>query len=631
MHNLFPCELLSQGNNFKIYIKINLLPSQLGGRLFTPVFFFNSCFLLSVGSNDQAESTSSSRPRTPPPNNSNIGQSNDDHNLISLSRSPQWRGESSVGNYFNMASNEKHTTEGQTSLNAQGLSTLSHCLTEHNNNSMSCASEKLSLFKSKAAMSGIKVEEDTDLVVDKVQSTITHTMVGEEEEPKRAVSRIPGTATKISDLTVTNEDNASNQEHTLGSKPLGELDFEAIQLSSEEDRDVEIESEGEAYVVEESGISKIENQEEPACIPGIIREGKEHDTVTTAVNTPNGEQVEISVKEDAQIAAFEEIARQIGIKVGSVSKNSPGVQRVETTAAVEADGLDACTEKDAQISRFEEMAWLNGITVGKTTTDRLSASCSESSDSVTLENIQENELLTDTYLFEEDPQIARFQESAWLRGIKVSGKLSNVSSSSSLSPATSDDYLMYHPNGEIHEVAAEKKGNTFEELAWRNGIKIGKPVVPIETLNIVGVSADNSHGQLYGNTATSVESMKRASVVVNHASTQTEVITIDCPSQTCEKDHGFLKQSTQVQVDALREAFAEEFMMWKLDESAGGDDVELCYKDLYFKEKEAAEELSESLQNEKDVSANTKHNHKRVMEQLKEELNSKTEEIEVLT
>ena len=536
-----------------------------------------------------------------------------------------------------MPSNEKHATEGQISLNAQGFSESSRFLTESNNNSKSCTSEMLSLFKSKAAMSGIKVEEDTDLVVDKLQGTITHKVEGEEEEePKRVVeilAQIPEIEPKMTDLAVTNDDIANDLEHALGNKPLGELGSEAIQLNSEEDRDVEMKSEGEEYVVEKSeSTSKVANQEEPACLPGMIQQGKEYDTVTTTVNSLDGEHVAIPMKEDAQIAAFEEIARQIGIKVGSVPKNIPAVQRVETAAAVEADGLDACTEQDAQISRFEEMAWLNGIKVGKKmTTDRLSASCSESSDSVAPENIQGNELYTDTYLLEEDPQIAKFQESAWLRGIKVSGKLSNVSSSSSLSPATSDDYLIYHPSDEIHEVAVEKKGNTFEELARRNGIKIGKPLVPTETLNIAGVSSDNSHGQLYGNTATSVQSMKRASIVFYHAGTQTEVTTADCHSQTCEKDHGVLKQSKQVQVDALREAFAEEFMMWKLDESAGGDDVELCYKDLYFKEKKAAEELSESLQNEKDVSANTKHNHKRVMEQLKEELSSKTEEIEVLT
>lgn len=593
--------------------------------------------MLSVGSKDQTESTSLSSSRTPPPDNSNIGHSNKDHNLTSLSRSPQWHGEtregilhSSVGNYYNVLSNEKHATEGQ------GFSAPSQFLSESKNNSKSRASDKLSLFKSKAAVSGIKVEEDTDLVVDQeVQSNITHTVVGEEEEPKRAVeslAQIPETATKMTDLAVTNEEGVNNFEHTL------ELDSEVIHLRTEEDGNVEIKSEGETCVCEKSeSTSKVENQQESACTTGMIQEGKEYDNVTTSENTLNVEHVAISMKEDAQIAAFEEIARQIGIKVGSVPKRSissvtsPGVHRVETAAVVEADGLDACTEQDAQISRFEELAWLNGIKVGKKKTDRLSASCSESSDSVAPENIQENDFCTGTNLLEEDPQIARFQESAWLRGIKVSGKLSNASSSSSLSPATSDDYLIYHPSDEIREVAAQTKGNTFEELARRNGIKIGKPVVPTETFNIAGVSADYSHGRLHGNTASSVESMERASIVFNHASTQTEVITVDCHSQTCEKDHGFLKQSTQVQVDAFREAFAEEFMMWKLDESAAGDDVELCYKDLYFKEKKAVDELSESLQNEKDVSANTKHNHKRVMEQLKEELNCKTEEIEVLT
>ena len=602
--------------------------------------------MLSVGSKDQAEITILSSSRTPPPDNSDIVHSDKDHNLTSLSRSPQWHGEtregishSSVGDYYNMPINEKHATEGQISLSAKGFSAPSQLLTESKNNYKSCASDKLSLFKSKAAMIGIKVEEDTDLVVDKeVQSHITHTVVSEGEEPKRAVeslAQIPETATKMIDLAVTNEDSVNNLEHALGSRPLWELDSEVIQLSTEEDGDVEINSEGETRVGENSeSTSKAENQEESACTTGMRQESEEYDNGTPSQNTLNIEHVAVSMKEDAQIVAFEEIARQIGIKVGSVPKNSvssntsPGVHRVETAAVVEADGLDAHTEQDAQISRFEEMAWLNGIKVGKKKSDRLSASCSESSDSVVSENIQENEFCTDTYLLEEDPQIARFQESAWLRGIKVSG--SNVSSSSSLSPATSDDYLVYYPSDEIREVAAQTKGNTFEELARRNGIKIGKPVVPTETFNIAGVSTNNSHGRLHGNTASSVESTERASIVFNHASTQTQVTTVDCHSQTCEKDHGLLKQSTQVQVDAVREAFTEEFIMWKLDESAAGDDVELCYKELYFKEKKAAEELGESLQNEKDVSANTKHNHKRIMEQLKEELSSKTEEIEVL-
>ena len=609
--------------------------------------------MLSVGSKDRAECASLSSCMTPPPDNSNIGHSNEDHNSSSLSRSPQWCGEtrqstshSSVGRYYNTPNNEKHATEEQNPVNVQEFSAPQFVTESKNNfNSSLCTTDKLSLFKSKAAMSGIKVEEDTDLVVGEEELTnVTPTMTSEREEPKQAVeslAQIPETTTKITDLAVTNEDSVNNLEHTLGSRPLGELDSEVVQLSIEEDEDVDVEikPEGETCVGE--------NQDESACtcIPGMTqevevknsKEGTEYDIVSNTEDTFNFEHVAVSTKEDAQIAAFEEIARQKGIKVGSVPKNStssvtnPGVHRVETAAIAVADGLNACTEQDEQISRFEEMAWLNGIKVGKEKTGRLSAACSESSDSVAPDNVQENELCTEMYSFGEDPQIARFQESAWLRGIKVSGTLSNVSSSSSLSPATSEDYLLCHPSYESHEVATQTKGDTFEELAKRNGIKIGKSVVPSETLNIAGVSADNSHGRLLGNTATSVESIERASIVFNHACTQTEVTTVDCDSQTCENDHGFLKQSTQVQVDAFREAFAEEFMMWKLDESAAEDDVELCYKDLYFKEKKAAEELSESLQNEKDVSANTKHNHKRVMEQLKEELSSKTEEIEVLT
>lgn len=587
---------------------------------------------------------------TPPPDSSNIGNSSKDH------RSPQRCGEtkesiprSSVGDYDSTPRNEKHVTERQNHVNAEGCSGPFQFAIESQNNSNADTTGKLSLFKSKAAMSGIKVEEDTDVVVNKeVQSKTTPTVVSERQEPKQAVeslAQIPKTAVNMTDLEVKNEDGSNNLQHVLGSMPLVELDSEVVQLSREDDVDIDIKSEGEACVGEKSERkSQFENQVELACIPGMrqeaevqnSKEGKEYDIVTKTEDTVNIEHGSFSMKEDAQIAAFEEIARQKGIKVGSVSKNSissvtsPDVQRVETAAIIAANGLDASTDQDAQISKFEEMAWLNGIKVGKTKTGRLSASCSESSDSVAPENRQENEFCTETYSFEEDPQIARFQESAWLRGIKVGGKLSNVSSRSSLSPASSDDYLLSQPNDEIHEVATKTKGGAFEELAKKNGIKIGKPVAASESVNMARDSADNSFGRLLGNTATSVESVEKASIVFSHASTQTRVTTVDCDSQTCEKDHGFLKQSTQVQVDVFREAFTEEFMLWKLDESAAGDYVESCYKDFYFKEKKIAEELSESLQNEKDVSANTKHNHRRVMEQLKEELNSKTEEIEVL-
>ena len=616
-----------------------------------------SFFVLSAGSKDQAESVRLSNCMTPPPDSSNIGHSNKDHSLTSLSRSPQRCGEtkesiphSSVGDFDNTPRNEKHVTERQNQVNAEGFSGPFQFVIEIQNNSNASTTDKLSLFKSKAAMSGIKVEEDTDVVVDKeVQSKITPTVVSERQEPKQAVeslAEIPKTATNMTDLAVKNEDSSNNLKRVLGSMPLAELDLEVEQLSREDDVDIDIKSEGEACVGGETERkSQFENQVELVCIPGMRQEaevknskkGKEYDIVTTTEDTVKIEHGPFSMKEDAQIAAFEEIARQKGIKVGSVPKNSissvtsPDVQRVETAAIIEADGLDASSDQDAQISKFEEMAWLNGIKVGKKKTGRLSASCSESSDSVAPENRQENEFCTETYSFEEDPQIARFQESAWLRGIKVGGKLSNVSSRSSLSPASSDDYLLSQPNDEIHEVATKIKGGTFEELAKKNGITIGKPVAASESINMARDSADNSHGRLLGNTATSVESVEKASIAFSHASTQTGVTTVDCDSQTCEKDHGFSKQSTQVQVDAFREAFAEEFMLWKLDESAAGDYVESCYKDLYFKEKKNAEELSESLQNEKDVSANTKHNHKRVMEQLKEELNSKTEEIEVLT
>ena len=285
------------------------------------------------------------------------------------------------------------------------------------------------------------------------------------------------------------------------------------------------------------------------------------------------------------------------------------------------------------------MAWLNGIKVGKDDTGRLSDTCSESIESIVAGNIQESEYWTETCPLQEDAQIARFQELAKLKGIKVTprGKWSNNSSGSSLSSASSDECLCLSDD-ETCQVVAQTKGDIFEKLAKRNGIKIGKSDVTyaLDTLSVAGVSTDHSvllnvnAPSFSVNTSTSVQYPGKASIVFSQAGTQTEVTVVNCESQTCEKDFGLVKQSRGVQVDVEKEAFEEEFVMWKLDENAAGDDVEMCYKELYFKERKDRQELSESLQNEKDVFANTKHNHRRVMEQLKEELSSKTEETEVI-
>lgn len=77
-------------------------------------------------------------------------------------------------------------------------------------------------------MSGIKVEEDIDLLVDKVDSIIIYIVVGEEEEFKWLVVQNFGIVMKMIDLVVINEDNVINLEYVFGSKFLGEFDFEVI-------------------------------------------------------------------------------------------------------------------------------------------------------------------------------------------------------------------------------------------------------------------------------------------------------------------------------------------------------------------------------------------------------------------
>lgn len=320
--------------------------------------------------------------------------------------------------------------------------------------------------------------------------------------------------------------------------------------------------------------------------------------------------------EDAQIAAFQEVARLKGIKVGRVSneaKSSTDPCKEQRTESVEADDFADVfdfTQQDVQIARFQEMARLNGIKVGGSKRF-LSDSCSENVESVLVENPQESEyysaMESEMTLLETDPQIARFQELAQMNGIKVNS--SRSSSYSSVSTANSDVYFCTPGNGNysIEMQSPDMKGDIFEQLAKRNGIKVGKKTDPKE-----------------------LPVMKNA-IVLSEASTQTEVtIVVDCHSQTCEENCNISKQNAGVQVSATKEAFEEEYFLWKLDDNAVDDEAELRYKDLYFDERRAREELSGSLQNEKDISASVRHNHKRAVDELKEELSSKTEESEVL-
>lgn len=540
---------------------------------------------------------------------------------------------SSVGEYYQMVSNAKHVIEGQNAVNAQGNGAPVQVVLANEMNPKSSTTDTLDIFKNKAAKIGIKVQEATDSGVNREENSRgTRTITSEGAEPEQSgenpAQSCVKTVMEMNGLAA----GAKDPELALGSETLSESDSELEVFNFGQDVDVK-KTEPRRVTCGDGVSDSKSNLEELSFKPGVSEEtgvtntcnmkNKVTDKVTTTEKTSNTEQAStISLEEDPQIVAFEEIARQNGIKVSSAP--SASVEEVKgNTAATDntdiwhryLDWLNEIEDGEKNTNSLTDSAdvlqrystWLkhtcNEIPgVGEKNT--LSGSSSESFESVTTEDVQETEYWTDTP-FEEDPQLARFQELARLKGIKVSGnKLSNSSSSSSLSPATSIEQLC-HPGDEIRHMVT---GDIFENLAKRNGIKIGKPVV------------------------STVKSLQRATIVYSQASTQTEIATVDCHSQTCEKDHGLvIRQTAEVQVDAVREAFEEEFVLWKLDENATGDSEELCYKELYFEERKALEELTESLHNEKDVSANTKHNHKRVMEQLKEELSNKTEETEVHT
>lgn len=492
------------------------------------------------------------------------------------------------------------------------------------------------LFKEKAAKRGITVQDVTDSLQNQSseQNSIITGDCGAVTESTEGAFPGGNVVVKSETLPVTSKPDLTKgavMSTSMDNTRKHDLALDNNTLSNP-DSDIEPKIEDLKKETHESGMedvtsdhdfqsSDLEKSVNNSAISEVCT------SVTTsedALAAENSSVVTTPLVKDAQVAAFQEIAHLKGIKVGdnkTCSNTSPCDGQL--TVIIEAEEF---AEYDEQIARFQEMARLNGIKVGDINTRKQlsSDSFSEYIEPVMTENVLESEYYTDmclyTYPIEQDPQIARFQELARLNGIKVNN--SRSSSYSSVSTTNSEDYLCY-PEDEIFSVAMhslDKKGDIFEELAKRNGIKVGKKVVPSDS-PIVKTSSINGCGAvpLFGS-------------VFSQASTQTEVkIVMDGCSQTREEDHGILKQTAGVQVSATKEAFGEEYLLWKLDDNASEDDVELCYKELYFDERKAREGLSSSLQNEKDVSANARHNHKRVMDQLKEELSSKSEEIEVCT
>ena len=552
----------------------------------------NSCFILSAGLNNKAESV--------------ITESD----LTSVSTTAAQQDlSSSVNDFKNSCSNES-SSKGQNTSEAQEEVTLFEAEVETEMNSKPTAFD---LFKQKAAKSGIIVQDVTgsarnqteenrnsETVTEGVKCGFSKEKLVDELEAKPVVS--------ISELRNVNEHEFTNGYNTLGNaNNQNETKIEDIDKEIVDTQMVEMTASLNSQSLDLMKSAKNGRSNEASLSVTSSESVAIVDSLSTGTT---------SFIEDAQIAAFEEIARLKGIKVGRVSNNASSSTdpcKEELTESVEADDFTDVfnfTQQDAQIARFQEMARLNGIKVGGSNRP-FGDSCSENVESVLVQNPQESEyylaMESEMTLLETDPQIARFQELAQMNGIKVNS--SRSSPYSSVSTANSDDHFWTSGNGNysIEIQSPDMKVDIFEQLAKRNGIKVGKKTVPKGT------------------------PVTTNAIVLSEASTQTGVpIVADCHSQTCEEDNNILRQNAGVQVSATKEAFEEEYFLWKLDDNAADNKAELCYKDLYFDERRAREELSASLQNEKDISASIRHNHKRAMDELKEELSSKTEESEVL-
>ena len=491
----------------------------------------------------------------------------------------------------------------------------------------SATTNTLDLFKIKAAASGIRVQYVTELnESQKPELTQLGKQCSENSETVLGMGDLDTCVSADSDSATTNVEHANEAESYAT----------ILQYMDENTR-----PEGEIFGEDSENKSKIHKYDEKARSSEVSEEmeatttcseeGTASDGGTNNVREDQHDNKDVlsSLQEDAEVVVFQEIAHHKGIKVG----NSLRTTRLSTIScesdvveSIEADGSEFLEfTEDAQIAKFQEMARLNGIRVGGKRQE--SPFYSDGKESFTSTHAKENDCWSGTpYFFGEHCQIVSFQEFGRVKDIKVTGKFPDSSSCSSLSPASSEDNLCYPcREGSPLIPSACRTADTFEELAKRNGIKIGKVVT-------TAASVDALRPPRSSETCSSDKSLKRepTAVFTREASAQTEVNTTDYCSQTCEKDLGLFKRTTGVQVDAVREAFEQEFKEWKLDDNAAGNDEELCYKELYLTERNACEALKDSLQNEKDVSANTKHYYKRVMGELKEELKSQTEEIEVV-
>ena len=312
-----------------------------------------------------------------------------------------------------------------------------------------------------------------------------------------------------------------------------------------------------------------------------------------------------SVTQDKQICG------QSRITMGRFSDETKDNNKAEGVPEV----LDFI-EQDHQVARFQEMARLNGIKVGESTvcdTREVSGdSDAEYTDSGCGVNLQQSNFYPAVDI---DPKIAKFQELAWLNGIKVGMKSLRTPSISSVSSCDSSDD---QSNPQVVEKWPTTNNphciDSFLEAAERNGIKVSK----------------RNFSKCINNNCSLGTPSANVSV---EASSQTDLaVTVDCQCQTQDSYNEISGKSEGLQdgiaVSITKEAIEEEYLLWKFDDNVCST-TKLCYKDLYFCERRNREQLTARLRDERDGTTRTKGNNKAITDELREELNLKSKECEV--
>lgn len=309
--------------------------------------------------------------------------------------------------------------------------------------------------------------------------------------------------------------------------------------------------------------------------------------------------------EEAAVASFEELARRNGIRVGSESEESNSVTKsgIHVEVMLSNKLLEKTDLRDSACTatqQFEEHAKRNGIRIGKESSTLLT--CNDALDLL----MSEKKEVQEGTEFEEAPD-------EFMENIEEFSQRIGITWTSALA-CHATNLVDYKAKDQSKTLFTTSEGKHFEELARKNGIEVGEGSEKAVTkCSHPSLSSTDKFKELANKNG-----IKVSRAIVAHTGVQ-----------TCTKDVAIEYNNCAVQVDAVLEAFEEEFVRWKLEISANEDTEEMSYKNLYFKEHEDKQELQNRLVNEMDLSVRTRRNHKRVIEELKKELDGKGEEMEV--